>query len=337
MDVHISVKDGAARRCGVRKGKKLEPVNKRMHGLLALVLCLAVMAVPVMGIAKSQEAVGFYYTQSGQDAYTSVREGDLLPVGATVYKDLMTPLRMSYYQYPDEEVVSMPNASALQLREAGTEGGFWLADQYDDMGETSENNATGRIMHLFKTGPKAIDTTVTVNGAEVTILGFEGINGYYASGAGSVMEAFEAYRTEHNLTQAHSACYEIDAYIPRMVDGVQVAWRVYSPNAAPQGGYTFDCPIQNTANVKVLHYWDGAVKEERYNPTTGKITVSSFSPFMVLYDISFVSPSSIADSSSVPSAPPKTGDSAHLALWFALAALSMAGMTCLAARRRKQA
>ena len=136
-------------------------------------------------------------------------------------------------------------------------------------------------------------------------------------GADEIEEEFKQYAKDHGLGTAF-AFYDVASYTDK---------GSYLRKNPTGQSYSFILPVpQNASNVRVLHYNSDHEVDDKLSavqtPQGVQVTTNHFSPFAVVY---------------TPVSQPKTGDNAQLALWCALAGLSLAGMAVIAVRRRKNA
>ena len=300
-------------------------MKKRCFGLLALTLCMMIAMMPVAMSAVTPWGIDWVERRNGNDLLPVTllaggeqqlkfdRQGNL---GLALKIDGQDPIPLAI---GEDGSFSIP----------AKENGFYRWVSHRRM--FGEND---RIELAVESLPSPV---IEVDGSKPNqkIIGFEGITyGFHSSGYAyaqeKVLKDFEAAFQKEGVSGAQwtKAYYDIGLYEPPY-EGSK-SWEKARNNTE-----TFTIPVRNAKEAYVFHWKYYAVDRvacEILPDGSGiKVTTGSFSPFAVVYRDD--QDEDVAGSSS---SPPNTGDNSQLALWLALAGMSLAGMV-LISRRRKRA
>lgn len=323
-------------------------MKTRLYGLLALVLCAMMVAAPVAAMGAVTNRL-VYFSQEAANA------GKLIEVEKN---DILLDSVVMGYEFDVDGAASGVQAKIeyLSIDENGlpttkiTEIGKW---------ETSETIApadrTGWLIRKIDKNNTSTSFTLTAKAASVDILGSSHIKDtdYYAYAFSYPFEdvtdklfeaGIEKLSKIKSFTYLYGIPYEINAYSKihndqalREADPSEITFPV-------EVTFTDERLKGVTTGWLIGQKSDGTyddLQEIRINNGTWTATLYHFSPYMVLYGdesgtIIPGGPGNAIPAPAEPAAPniPQTGDNSQLALWFALAALSLAGAVLILRRRK---
>ena len=294
-------------------------MKKRLFGLIALVLCLMLTGMPAA-------LAYFYVPQNDGTGSLWIEPGFLIEGGTKVGANSSANDSFLFYglptsSNPDKEVVIPPESAPISMD--GSRNYFWhtwYAD-YDQMWvETAGRPVMSRPYYSDEEG-------VQVFVFDHPLIGLANWNGYFYP-AEIAVSAFENWVAE-NAPGASMKMYDAAVY-QELTDGV---WAPYDELPGSEDVYL---PGVNGDVVAVLHWAYNEYLQELQDKYDYEVTPNGIllkhleecSPFAIVYN-----PAPVP---LTPAAPPSSGDSSPLVLWFALAGVSLAG-ALLTFRRRRSA
>ena len=289
-------------------------MKKRLFGLIALVLCLMLTGMPAA-------LADFLALNNDGTISANIYQGYLIEGGTKIGADTSAAECYLYYGLPssyepDKVVVISPESDPISMD--GSRNYFWhtwYAD-YDQMWvETAGRPVMSRPYYSDEEGVQVFVFDHPLVGTDY--------NGSYFP-VGFAVSTFEHWVAE-NAPGASMKMYDAAVY-------GEVADGVWAPYDELPGSEDFYLPGVNGDVVAVLHWAHNEYLQEildyENEVTPNGILIEHLqecSPFAVVYN-----------PAPAPAAPPSSGDSSPLVLWFALAGISLAG-ALLTFRRRRSA
>lgn len=328
-------------------------MKKRLLGLVALTLCA------MLALAPASAALADWFYDSEHTAPNMLRQGDLIEAGTTIYSGYESGRDhfLAYYNgiasfsaEPDEKVVVASESSAelAQAGElAGFESGVWAST--NERGVTARLERLGEIVHSVEL-PN--DELLIVSSGLQNADGYDMSQFYPEERKQSLEDAAKDWDSE-----AQVDLYQMMVYVKN--HPVQGVMRPVVPSNDLQYELTTPATVilpypegwnQNNADADSFVLIHGRIVADPYSgaysleterlPVTPvadglQAQVSSFSPYGLAYKVAPAA-DPIPDPEPTPepvSTVPTTGDNTQLALWFLLAALSLAGAAILIRRR----
>lgn len=308
-------------------------MKTRLYGLLALVLCAMMVAAPVAAMGAAQyNALSSNSNIAAGDIVYSNDSGISFTITSTEFKMKYTYLDSTTAFQDANDTFFSTGINPWQIVSVGTEAA-----------------SLAQVKVLFKeqlpaNANQALNITAYLIGTE---LGSQYPSAEAAKA--SLKDALRGYKNiDYYYMKVYECLYKENGY-----------GEIYRPIANPgETLITLDYPSSYSEATPKLDDFclahlngDGTVELISASALTDKgiqFKVSSFSPFALGYqrndagtspDGGTIIPGGPGDRIPAPADPaapsiPQTGDNSQLALWFALAALSLAGAV-LALRRRK--